>query len=214
MSEIVGVLESNSDISVVLGSGMSVTAQISGSGPPGPPGAKGDPGERGEKGDTGTGLNIVGSFLLESELPVTGTPGDAYIVAGVLFVWPDSGTAWVNAGQIKGDKGDPGLKGDPGIKGDPGLKGDPGTNGYTPIKDIDYFDGDKGDPGAKGDPGEKGLKGDPGVKGDPGTNGVGIETSDSRLNTTSKIYYGAVNELLSLYNTDLNSFLTTMNGGV
>jgi hypothetical protein len=37
-----------------------------------------------------------------------------------------------------------------------GPKGSPGDDGYTPVKDVDYFDGDKGDKGDKGDQGEPG----------------------------------------------------------
>ena len=71
-----------------------------------------------------------------------------------------------------------------------GPRGLPGSDGYTPIKGIDYFDGEKGD---KGDTGERGLRGNDGytpikgvdyfdgidgkqgiqgVQGDKGTDGV------------------------------------------
>lgn len=49
--------------------------------------------------------------------------------------------ALIEAGAVKGEKGDPGPKGDP---GDPGPKGDPGEPGYTPVKGVDYWtDSDK-----------------------------------------------------------------------
>lgn len=38
-------------------------------------------------------------------------------------------------------------------KGEKGEKGDPGKDGYTPVKNVDYFDGQKGE---KGDPGKDG----------------------------------------------------------
>lgn len=52
-----------------------------------------------------------------------------------------------------------------------------GTEGYTPIKGVDYFDGEKGDTGnqgsqgIQGEQGLQGTKGDKGDKGDPGEQG-------------------------------------------
>ncbi len=83
----------------------------------------------------------------------------------------------INAGMLKGDKGDPGT---PGKDGAPGKDGIPGKDGYTPIKGVDYFDGVKGDKGEKGDRGEQGVKGDrgeQGIQGLPGTT-VYSELSD------------------------------------
>nr|DAF79776.1 MAG TPA: extracellular matrix protein [Caudoviricetes sp.] len=75
----------------------------------------------------------------------------------------------INAGMLKGDKGDPGT---PGKDGAPGKDGIPGKDGYTPIKGVDYFDGVKGDKGEKGDRGEQGVKGDRGEKGEKGEKGI------------------------------------------
>ena len=75
----------------------------------------------------------------------------------------------INAGMLKGDKGDPGT---PGKDGAPGKDGIPGKDGYTPIKGVDYFDGVKGDKGEKGDRGEQGVKGDRGEKGEQGIQGL------------------------------------------
>ena len=117
----------------------------------------------------------------------------------------------------KGDKGDPGIQGVPGKagaqgeKGEPGAKGDkgdPGKNGYTPVKNIDYFDGKDGAPGrdgytpvkgidyfdgapgkdgAKGEPGEKGDKGEPGIPGDNGYSPtITLAKSDGRVSITVK----------------------------
>lgn len=80
----------------------------------------------------------------------------------------------INAGMLKGDKGDPGTPGKdgaPGKDGIPGKDGAPGKDGYTPIKGVDYFDGVKGDKGEKGEKGEKGDRGEQGVKGDRGEKG-------------------------------------------
>lgn len=84
----------------------------------------------------------------------------------------------INAGMLKGDKGDPGTPGKdgaPGKDGSPGKDGAPGKDGYTPIKGVDYFDGvkgDKGEKGEKGDRGEQGVKGDRGEKGEQGIQGL------------------------------------------
>lgn len=75
----------------------------------------------------------------------------------------------INAGMLKGEKGDPGT---PGKDGAPGKDGTPGKDGYTPIKGVDYFDGVKGDKGEKGDRGEQGVKGDRGEKGEQGIQGL------------------------------------------
>ena len=156
-------------------------------GPKGDKGLQGAQGPKGDKGDTGAGLSIKGTLTSETELPAVGVDGEAYIISGYLYVWV---TSWVNVGQIKGPKGDTGLQGIQGVKGDTGLQGDQGPKGDT------------------------GLQGIQGPKGDTGADGAGIGTTDDRLLTTSKIYYGAVNELYNLYNSDLDTFLTTMNGGV
>lgn len=74
----------------------------------------------------------------------------------------------INAGMLKGDKGDPGT---PGKDGAPGKDGIPGKDGYTPIKGIDYFDGAKGEKGDKGEKGEQGIQGLPGVNGKNGADG-------------------------------------------
>lgn len=105
-------------------------------GPQGIQGEQGPQGIQGEKGDTGAGLNILGSFENESELPSSGSLGDAYIIDGDLYVW--DGDEFINVGNIKGEKGDIGLQGERGEKGEPGEKGDKGDKG------------EKGDTGAKG----------------------------------------------------------------
>ena len=78
------------------------------------------------------------------------------------------------------------------LKGKDGKNGIDGKDGYTPQKNIDYFDGkrgeaftyndftpaqlealkgEKGDKGDKGDQGARGLQGIPGVEGVPGKDG-------------------------------------------
>lgn len=134
-------------------------------GPVGPKGEKGDQGERGPqgpqgqigpqgpKGDTGSGLNIKGELDSESQLPQEGVSGDAWLIAGNLYVFVgengnvESNPKWSNVGSIQGPAGPTGPKGE---QGEPGPKGEPGDNGAPGIQ------------GPKGDPGEKGEKGDPG----------------------------------------------------
>lgn len=134
-------------------------------GPVGPKGEKGDQGERGPqgpqgqigpqgpKGDTGSGLNINGELDSESQLPQEGVSGDAWLIAGNLYVFVgengnvESNPKWSNVGSIQGPAGPTGPKGE---QGEPGPKGEPGADGAPGIQ------------GPKGDPGEKGEKGDPG----------------------------------------------------
>lgn len=137
-------------------------------GPVGPKGEKGDQGERGPqgpqgqigpqgpKGDTGSGLNIKGELDSESQLPQEGVSGDAWLIAGNLYVYVgengnvESNPKWRNVGSIQGPAGPQGPVGPKGEQGEPGPKGEPGADGAPGVQ------------GPKGDPGEKGEKGDPG----------------------------------------------------
>lgn len=116
-------------------------------------GPQGEPGPQGPKGDTGSGLNIKGELDSESQLPQEGVSGDAWLIAGNLYVYVgengnvESNPKWSNVGSIQGPAGPTGPKGE---QGEPGPKGEPGDNGAPGIQ------------GPKGDPGEKGEKGDPG----------------------------------------------------
>ena len=64
-----------------------------------------------KNGEDGTGIRILGSYDSYEELiedhPVGEETGDAYIVAGDLYVW--SGTEWKNTGRVQGPQGDQGL---------------------------------------------------------------------------------------------------------
>lgn len=130
-------------------------------GPIGPKGEKGDQGERGPqgpqgqigpqgpKGDTGSGLNIKGELDSESQLPQEGVSGDAWLIAGNLYVYVgengnvESNPKWSNVGSIqgpagptgpKGEQGEPGPKGDPGEKGE---KGDPGSDASVTKQNVE-----------------------------------------------------------------------------
>lgn len=93
----------------------------------GPKGDKGEDGKPGADGKDGTGVNIKGSYdspdALKQEHP-TGASGDAYLVAGALYVW--SGSEWTNVGSIQGPQG---PKGADGTNGQDGRPGKDGTNG-------------------------------------------------------------------------------------
>jgi len=62
-------------------------------GPPGPAGPQGSQGPAGPagaagpQGPPGAGLVITGTRTSESLLPPTGTPGDAYMIAGDVWIW-------------------------------------------------------------------------------------------------------------------------------
>lgn len=119
-------------------------------------GPQGEPGPQGPKGDTGSGLNIKGELDSESQLPQEGVSGDAWLIAGNLYVYVgengnvESNPKWSNVGSIQGPAGLQGPVGPKGEQGEPGPKGEPGDNGAPGIQ------------GPKGDPGQKGEKGDPG----------------------------------------------------
>jgi hypothetical protein len=103
-------------------------------GDPGASGPQGSQGQQGPKGDTGpvgAGLEIVGTVATVADLPAMGTTGDAYLVAGDLYVW--TGGAWTNAGPVKGPKGDTGNTGVTGPAGPPGPQGLQGVAGTAAV---------------------------------------------------------------------------------
>ena len=141
-------------------------------------GPEGKQGKKGDTGETGAALNVKGTKNAVSDLPATGTAGDAYMVGGDLYVWSE--TTWTNVGRIKGEKGErgePGEKGDPpkltisdagnwiidgvdtgkqaiGPKGEHGDIGEPGPRGLQGIQGEDGIQGKQGPPGPPGPQGE------------------------------------------------------------
>lgn len=122
-------------------------------GPSGPKGDTGPQGPQGVKGDTGTGLKIIDTFTQTSQLPSTGTSGDAYFVNENLYVWSPSSNSFVDKGVMKGAQGEQGIQGPMGPQG---PKGDAGLTGPQGQQGIQGIAGPKGDTGATGQTGAKG----------------------------------------------------------
>lgn len=167
-------------------------------GPVGPEGPKGPKGDIGPEGPMGTGINVLGSFELESELPSSGSLGDAYLISGSLYVW--DGGKFINAGNIRGPQGEPGKDGKDGesvkftingespdedgnftleFTGEDFMKQD--LNDKEPIHGLMFKDGrvlfltKEGEflilMGRDGKDGANGEKGDPGPQGPEGPQG-------------------------------------------
>lgn len=117
----------------------------------------GAPGADGADGADGAGLNILGELASQIDLPVTGNPGEGYIISGDLWLWVNS--AWLDAGPIQGPKGDTGEAGPQGLPGATGAQGPAGPKG------------DQGNTGPQGLPGATGATGPQGPKGDTGATG-------------------------------------------
>lgn len=160
-------------------------------GPQGPQGIQGKVGPQGiqgPQGPIGKGLTVLGKVTSTSQLPSTGTTGDAYFVGSHLYVW--TGSKWEDMGEVKGEKGDQGIQG---IQGPRGEQGPTGPKGDTGAK------GDKGDAGPvgpqgpigltgpKGADGERGVDGRQGIDGKPGKDGVSVihSWSGTTLSITS-----------------------------
>jgi len=160
-------------------------------GPQGPPGVNGTSGLKGDKGDPGE-QGIQGEQGLQGIPGINGSQGPP----GERGPQGEQGIPGVNgtngAPGEKGDKGDqgipgvngtqgaqgeqgpqgiPGINGTQGPKGEDGADGQPGQDGYTPVKDIDYFDGINGSQGPQGEQGIPGVNGTQGPQGIPGING-------------------------------------------
>jgi hypothetical protein len=142
-------------------------------GPEGPTGPQGIQGIQGETGATGvagadgTSVSILGTVANISELPLTGDPGDAYLLSGDLYVW--SGTAWTNVGNIQGPEGPTGprgLVGPAGPTGSQGLQGPQGPQGPTGAV------GPIGPAGPQGPTGPQGVQGPTGPQGPIGPQGL------------------------------------------
>ena len=139
-------------------------ADLANGGPPGPQGPQG------QEGPAGPSLTIVDAYasdvafhdaLTNNEL-VPGQPGLAYITAqeGSLWMWSDTETTWIDAGDIRGPAGPLGPIGPTGPVGPTGPRGATG-----PV-------GPPGSLGATGPSGANGLTGATGPVGPPGSIGA------------------------------------------
>ena len=84
----------------------------------------------GADGKDGTSITILGSYSTEAELIAahpTGNKGDGYLVAGDLYVWDVSTSAWKNVGSIQGPAGTDGRD---------GVDGTDGIDGVSPTVEI------------------------------------------------------------------------------
>ena len=128
-------------------------------GPTGPAGATGPTGATGTAGADGTSVNILGTYAnlaaLQAAHP-SGSIGDAYLIAGELYVW--TGSAWTNVGSIQGPTGATGPTGASitGPAGPTGVTGPTGANGSS-------IQGPTGATGATGSAGPTGATGPTGA---------------------------------------------------
>lgn len=109
------------------------------------------------------------------------------------------------------------------LKGKDGRDGVDGKDGYTPQKNIDYFDGKpflytdftsdqlnalKGEKGVKGDKGDRGDQGATGRQGEPGINGqdgrTPIKGIDYYTEEEKQELIGEIKDDISVVNGDLN----------
>lgn len=103
----------------------------------------------GRDGADGTSVTILGSYPTYAALVAahpTGSMGDAYMVAGDLYVWDGSG--WDNVGTIQGPQGATGPQGPQGPQGATGATGAQGPQGEQ---------GEQGETGATGAQGPQGV---------------------------------------------------------
>ena len=131
----------------------------------GPQGPQGIQGPQGERGADGTGISIQGSYESEEALSAAqpfGAPGEAYLVAGDLYVWSATTNKWENVGRVQGPAGPAGPQGPVGPEGPQGAKGAKGNTGAQ---------GPKGDQGIQGPVGPEGPKGEQGIQGPKGEQG-------------------------------------------
>lgn len=153
----------------------------------GPQGEQGIQGEVGDTGPQGVGLTILDNLTDESELPESGSAGDAYLINGHIWTW--SGTAWVDGGLIqgpKGETGEQGEKGDQGDQGEQGIQGEAGINGTDGKDAFEVWQAIPGNElkniseylleitGPQGEQGEQGIQGETGDTGPIGPDSFSV----------------------------------------
>ena len=154
----------------------------------GEPGIDGLQGDSGPQGSPGYGIVLLGSVATVAALPdpITLDPGNGYVVDsdGDLYVVNDTGTAWVDVGQIVGPQGSQGIQGIQGIQGfdgSAGIQGIPGVQGTA---------GSQGIQGIQGIQGPEGVAGSQIITGtNPPSSAVG-EEGDWYLDSSTDVFYG------------------------
>lgn len=127
----------------------------------GPQGDDGPPGPAGPAGPAGAGLQILGTLPSTGDLPVSGAPGDGYLIGGNLWVW--SVDQWIDAGLIQGPQGPAGPTGPVGAAGAAGSDGASAyqialANGYDG-SEVEWLASLQGPAGAAGEQGPAGPAG-------------------------------------------------------
>lgn len=107
-----------------------VETNIVGIGELGPRGPSGPAGQRGFTGEQGVSVTLIGSTATSAGLPLTGNPGDGWIVndTGHLWFWNTVDGSWNDIGDIVGPQGD---VGDTGAEGPSGPAGPSGPRGFV-----------------------------------------------------------------------------------
>lgn len=151
---------------------------------------------------------ILGVLVNESELPLTGSAGDVYIIGSNMYVWDETLADWANVGPFIGPQGPQGIQGATGpsitsaeFSGSDivftlddlstvplidaaitlkGLTGDQGDSAYQVWLDQGNV-GSESDflLDIKGDQGEQGIQGVQGETGPQGPTGLKGDTGDS-----------------------------------
>lgn len=158
---------------IINGATVVYEPAISFIGPQGPAGAAGAPGPQGPAGTAGTSVIILGYYDTIEELEAahpTGNTGDAYVVAGDLYVWNTD--HWENVGALQGPQGPQGATGATGPQGAPStVAGPQGPQGYQGARGYQGVTGAQGPQGATGTQGFQGAQGAQGPQGYQGAQG-------------------------------------------
>jgi hypothetical protein len=153
------------------------TSAAGATGPQGPAGPTGPQGPAGPAGADGTSFAITGHVATSADLPVSGTAGQGYLTDndGHFWIWPTGGSAWFDAGQLRGPQGPTGATGPTGPAGPAGPTGATGATGAA---------GPAGAAGATGPAGATGATGAAGATGPAGPTGPAGTGGDPTLSGT------------------------------
>ena len=146
----------------------------------------------GTYGADGTSVTILGSYSTLAELEAahpTGSLGDAYMVAGDLYVW--NGSAWENVGQIQGPQGPQGPQGATGPTGPQGPQGETGETGATGPQGPQGVAGPQGPQGEQGPQGATGATGPAGADGNDGVSVTAVQPQYYLSNSASSLTGGS-----------------------